>query len=379
MMLYISKAFKENMAATMHYNALKEIMGEKNVYTVDLRPGVAKNSLQYIAYGKYKNRFDRIVRWLQGNMMFISNGVITDICRIIKDNNIDVVFIEDSVFGNLVKQIKKKFPKVLVISFYHDIKAKLYADWICGKGLQDKIEYGIGIKQEHVNQKYADINIVFNQRDAQLYKSIYREEPEAVIAMGAPVPEIHVDVKEKIVAEKEKKKLLFVGKNYFPNIVGLKWFYQNVLPQLESNIQVDIVGRGLEYLKDELKDPRVNVIGGVERLDLYYEDSDIIFAPLFDGGGMKMKTIEAISYGKIFVGTEESLFGFWEEMDETIQNVRVFQCNTVEEWVMVLNKLADSQIAKFNEDVYRVFIDKFSHNVIKDKLKKIIYSLMRKE
>lgn len=38
-----------------------------------------------------------------------------------------------------------------------------------------------------------------------------------------------------------------------------------------------------------------------------------MIAPLFDGGGMKSKTVEALSFGKIFVGTEESLFGFWEE------------------------------------------------------------------
>ena len=44
-----------------------------------------------------------------------------------------------------------------------------------------------------------------------------------------------------------------------------------------------------------------------------------MIAPLFDGGGMKSKTVEALSFGKIFVGTEESLFGFWEEMDSDIR------------------------------------------------------------
>ena len=37
-LLYISKAFEDNIGATMHYNALKELYGVENVYTIDLRP-----------------------------------------------------------------------------------------------------------------------------------------------------------------------------------------------------------------------------------------------------------------------------------------------------------------------------------------------------
>ena len=38
MLIYISKAFEDNIGASMHYKALKEILGEENIYTVDLRP-----------------------------------------------------------------------------------------------------------------------------------------------------------------------------------------------------------------------------------------------------------------------------------------------------------------------------------------------------
>ena len=34
---------------------------------------------------------------------------------------------------------------------------------------------------------------------------------------------------------------LFVGKKYYPNLIGFKWFVDNVLPSLTDNIQVDIV------------------------------------------------------------------------------------------------------------------------------------------
>ena len=83
-LIYISKAFDGNIGATLHYKALKELYGEENIFTYDLRPIVAHYEENYSCPGKYKNHIDRIQRWMQGNMMFISNSIITDICKTIK-------------------------------------------------------------------------------------------------------------------------------------------------------------------------------------------------------------------------------------------------------------------------------------------------------
>ena len=109
-------------------------------------------------------------------MMFISNSIITDICKTIKERNIKIVFIEDSVFGNLVKKVKQKFPKVQVVTFYHDIKADLYPQWMKKeRNIISEIEFRIGIKQEALNQKVADVNVVFNTRDAEVFLLIMQD------------------------------------------------------------------------------------------------------------------------------------------------------------------------------------------------------------
>ena len=51
--------------------------------------------------------------------MFISNKIIDEIVSYIQQEKFDVVFIEDSVFGNLVKAIKDKDMTVRVVTFYH--------------------------------------------------------------------------------------------------------------------------------------------------------------------------------------------------------------------------------------------------------------------
>lgn len=374
MILYITKLEKGNIGADMHYKALCDIFGRENIFFINLSPTEKECRLQnYISYGKYKSVLDRVHRWMQGNMMFISNDIISEICEVIKSNSIKTVFIEDSVFGNLVKKIKNRCKECKVLSFYHDVKADLYKQWMDNeRTLKSKIEYTIGIRQEYVNQKYADINIVFNERDAKTYQVYYGKRPEAILPLPAPVPSISHDIMNSITEKDDKKHILFVGKKYYPNLVGFKWFVDNVLPSLTANIQVDVVGRGLEELRSEYSDPRINVIGGVESLNPYYENADIVIAPLFDGGGMKSKTVEALSFGKIFVGTEESLFGFWEEMDSDIRGKTCYQCNTQEEWIQTINNLANDDIHKFNEDVFELFKAKFSYDVIRDQLKAIM-------
>lgn len=374
MILYITKLEKGNIGADMHYKALCDIFGRENIFFINLSPTEKECRLQnYISYGKYKSVLDRVHRWMQGNMMFISNDIISEICEVINSNSIKTVFIEDSVFGNLVKKIKNRCKECKVLSFYHDVKADLYKQWMDNeRTLKSKIEYTIGIRQEYVNQKYSDINIVFNERDAKTYQVYYGKRPEAILPLPAPVPSISHDIMNSITEKDDKKHILFVGKKYYPNLVGFKWFVDNVLPSLTANIQVDVVGRGLEELRSEYSDLRINVIGGVESLNPYYENADIVIAPLFDGGGMKSKTVEALSFGKIFVGTEESLFGFWEEMDSDIRGKTCYQCNTQEEWIQTINNLANDDIHKFNEDVFELFKAKFSYDVIRDQLKAIM-------
>ena len=374
MILYITKLEKGNIGADMHYKALCDIFGRENIFFINLSPTEKECRLQnYISYGKYKSVLDRVHRWMQGNMMFISNDIISEICELINSNAIKTVFIEDSVFGNLVKKIKKSCKECKVFSFYHDVKADLYKQWMDNeRTVKSKIEYTIGIKQENINQKYADINIVFNERDAKKFQAYYGKRPDVIIPLPAPVPAISDNIMDSITAKDDKKHILFVGKKYYPNLVGFKWFVDNVLPSLTDNIQVDVVGRGLEELRNEYSDPHINVIGGVESLNPYYENADIVIAPLFDGGGMKSKTVEALSFGKIFIGTEESLFGFWEEMDSDIRGKTCYQCNTPEEWIQTINNLANDDIHKFNEDIFELFKAKFSYDVIRDQLKAIM-------
>lgn len=371
MILYVSKRFETNMCARVHLSILKELYGEDQVFIIDLRLGNEIRKDRYIAYGKYKKKADRIIRIAQGNTMYISNSIIKEIIKIIQRDNIELVFLEDSFFGNLTRKIKKKLPAVKVISFYHDIGADLFVQWSRQKeGYINKIECSLSIKQERINQKFADYNIVLNRREAALYEKFYDEKPDYIVPASSYIPDNTLLPDEK--PYNKPKTLLFVGSAYYPNIVGMRWFYKNVLPYLSKEIVINIVGRGLEILREEFVDSRVNVVGTVDDLTWHYRNADIFIAPIFDGGGMKTKSLEAISYAKCFVGTSESLTGFWEMMNDGIKNHIVFNCNTADEWILVINNLIESKIYKFNQQLYDVFVENFSYDSAKKEFIRIL-------
>lgn len=369
MILYVSYRFASDIGAAIHLDILKELYGPENVYIVDLRMGDASEAENYIAFGKYKNKGARIRQWLQGNIMYIDNAAIDRICEIIKTHDIRQVFLEDSFFGNLAKKMRRQFPDISIVAFYHDIAADLYRQRMRhDSSLTNCIEAIITIWQEKLQQKYTDVNVVFSRREVDLYKKYYGSSPEAVIPLSAYIPSHSNDYMQGKCTVCGTTHLLFVGTRYWPNMVGIRWFCSKVLPKLSDNIVLDIVGRGTELLREELTDPRVVVHGGVEDLHQFYRDADIVIVPLFDGGGMKMKTAEAISFAKCIVGTDEGLTGFWDGMDDTVREKSMFLCNTEKQWYETINRLACEPIPKFSQPLYDLFLQKFSYDATKREL-----------
>ncbi len=374
-LVFIARDFGKDLGTDMHYQALCDICGKENIFVFDLFPGEPAHDGNYIAFGKYANPFDRVLRWAQGNTMFLSDKNIAQICETIRSNGVKTVFIERQLFAKLIKKIRETCPGVRTITFYHDINAILYPQWIQEeKRKRDIIEYKIGIKQERLTVENCDVNLVFNQRDAALYREIYGKEPEGIIPLPAPTPEITPEERARISAAGEVKKLLFVGKGYRPNFEGIDWFCSHVLGGIHAPIELQLVGRGMEQLAGKYDDDRVKVIGGVDDLGSYYKDADIVIAPLFSGGGMKTKTAEAISYGKTFIGTVESWFGFWEEMTDGVKDRVVFKSDSPEEWSLLINKLATGVTSKFDEELFAVFENRFSCQVIREQLREYLGS-----
>lgn len=374
--LYIAKRGPNNIAAKTHLSVIKAIYGADNVIEIDLLKALPEHKDRYIAYGyNSKNLGERIIRFLQGNSPFISNKIIGDLCSIIRENRISLVFSEESDLGNLYKKIKDTFHNVRIICFFHDISADLFAKRIddAPKWKQHYIlECKNIIKQEKVTQKYVDEKWVFNQADAERFMAHYGYAPDEIIPMGAPIPKTSEEYKKIVTDKEDKKQMLFVCSSYYVNIDGFKWFYQNVIPNLKKKYHIIIVGTGAQQLKSLITNEDIEILGRVESMAAYYESADVIIEPVFDGGGMKVKTIEALSFGKVIVSTSESLNGYWEKLPARMKNQLVFRCDTVNDWVESCNLLMKSEVKKYNEEVFDAFAINFSQEALQNNFEKAL-------
>jgi GT2 family glycosyltransferase/glycosyltransferase involved in cell wall biosynthesis len=102
----------------------------------------------------------------------------------------------------------------------------------------------------------------------------------------------------------EDDRLLFVGSNTAPNIVGLRWFFEHVWPLVRlkrPDIRLSVAGsvaRALEQAPEG-----VAMLGVVGDLAPLYANAGVVISPLYTGSGLKIKLIEALAEGKAVIGT----------------------------------------------------------------------------
>ena len=118
-------------------------------------------------------------------------------------------------------------------------------------------------------------------------------------------------MRERLQIGEDTCLLLFVGTyDYAPNREAIKFLADKVLPDLEElDVSCLVAGRGTEALQAR----GVRALGYLENLEEVYAASDLVLIPLLSGGGVKVKTLQALAYGKKVIATSEGISGIARE------------------------------------------------------------------
>jgi glycosyltransferase involved in cell wall biosynthesis len=108
-------------------------------------------------------------------------------------------------------------------------------------------------------------------------------------------------------------RVLFVGSNIVPNQTGLRWFLDEVWPSVcaqRPDAELAVVGT----VGASLEEPQRGVLklGLVPSIDAEYARASVVVIPLRVGSGIKIKLIEALSFGKATVSTSIGVQGIEE-------------------------------------------------------------------
>lgn len=281
------------------------------------------------------------------------------ILKIIIQNKYEVIFLDTSNYGRLAEKIKKLNPIIKIFSFFHNIECDYIKAII--KSEKSILKYLNYIKlfsskyNERLAVKYSDYLITLNSRDTKRLYEVYGGKSNLELPITFEDRYLK-DIKSTL---KEKEYILFVGSLFFANHHGIKWFIKNVMSNIDKKLL--IVGKDFETKKSELERENVEVIGTVDDLTPYYLNASCMVMPIFEGAGMKVKTAEALMYGKTIYGTTEAFEGY-----EVDYNKVGGLCNTREEFIEKLNN--DKNII-FNEYSREVFLEKYSFESSVERMK----------
>lgn len=109
--------------------------------------------------------------------------------------------------------------------------------------------------------------------------------------------------------------ITYFGKMSYPaNEEAVTWFVDNVFIKLKKIVpyaKFYIVGKDPTQNVKELpqRDDDIIVTGTVDDINQYYNISDLVVIPLFHGGGVKVKLLEALGHGKLVITTNKGIEG----------------------------------------------------------------------
>lgn len=294
----------------------------------------------------------RVVGAFAGHLDGINPVVIDEVVAQVERSEIECVFLDGSNLGELARALRKRFPKIRVITFFHNVEARFFLGALRNQwSLRALGVFLANALAERKAVRFSDDVICLSERDRALISSWYGRDNVEVSAIAVRDGRRSTQAQTIFGGE---KYALFVGGPFYANLAGIEWFVDQVVPHIA--IDVRVVGRGLEAYRQRLeRSPRVKVIGSVESLGDWYANAHFVIAPIFDGSGMKTKVAEALMYGKKVVGSPEAFSGY-----EMVAGRSGWVCRTAGEFARAIEALRQLNLPAFDPELRGLYEANYS-------------------
>ena len=243
-----------------------------------------------------------------------TSSKISDIVdSLIEKKKCDIVFCEFPQMAYNLLNLKNKGKCKLILSLHNIESETMHSLAKCMKSPLKKLIYDIEAKRlrkiedKIVNNKVFDAICFVSDKDMIYFKQRYPDFC-GMLWLSPIGADTHI-----IQNKTKEKNIILVGKmNYQPNIAGALWLVSKVIPTVleeEPCVKLYIVGKDPTDEVRNLANDHIIVTGTVESVENYYNQAMIAVLPIFEGGGVKTKLIEAASYAMPIVSTTFGIKG----------------------------------------------------------------------
>lgn len=247
-------------------------------------------------YYLFKNQSYNVAR-------FHEKAVEERIKNILDKQQFDVVLLESIYLLPYLHLFKEKGLKVILRT--HNVEHQIWSSlaknttflpkkWYLNKLAEQLKQYELEKCQE------VDGIVSITENDARFFEKIN----PAVKTTSIP-PIITTKAEE---ADYNLSDFYFLGAmDWQPNIEGIQWFIQKVIPEGLTETQFYLAGKSLN--KNEYKHPGIVNLGEIENAMDFIKAHGICLIPLHSGSGLKIKLLENMALGKPIITTTEGARG----------------------------------------------------------------------
>lgn len=250
---------------------------------------------------------------------FSSNAFGKKIEAVLKSDSYDIVQLE-SLYTSPYTELVRKVSKAKIVLRSHNVEFML---WERNK------QQSSGLKRaylELLTQRLKAYEVsILNKYDG--IAAITPEDGKVFRELGCKVPLIHIPFGVNagdypVTGIKEKISLFHIGAmDWEPNILAMEWLLENVWDALSEkfpSLELHLAGRNMpQHLKGSNK-RNVVVQGEVKDAKAFMSGYSVMIAPIFTGGGMRTKIIEAMAVGKVVITTRIGIEGITAENNKHV-------------------------------------------------------------
>lgn len=315
----------ENFSPNSSFRDFKQQNKEKNLihklFLYDFQKGYGKNQLVERVCHKVRTvqKKDYLQDW-------VPPGALRMFTDLLKHRHYDVVLTFYTYLAAFFKDRKIHAKKVY---FMEDSMFLQQYAW--DKDRIKGISLGKLMDEEIAKIQYFDKVCCISNDERIFYEKITGKRmyflphlmPEHIVPVHTPLSDRTWDV-------------FFIGFHNTFNVEGLQWFLEKVYPLLKKDLRILLVGSATNDLK--IKYENVDILPFVPDLDEIYTNVKVVICPMFQGTGMKVKVVEAMSKGLPVVCNERGVDGM---PDKTMCGCLVTQ--NVTEFAGYINRLIENE------------------------------------
>jgi glycosyltransferase involved in cell wall biosynthesis len=174
------------------------------------------------------------------------------------------------------------------------------------------VEYhqALSTEEEALLLRRADVIMTSQDDEAQAVRDMGLKQRVFTIAIDMELPR---PARQGLEIPGE---VLIIASLNEPNVRGVRGFLEMVWPTVRQEIptaKLRIAGHVCQKLADYEHDPSITLLGYLKDLSEVYERAQVVVNPVYIGSGLKIKSVEALAYGKPLATWGNGLTGMDQE------------------------------------------------------------------